>query len=278
MRQNRARQLYLAAAMLAVCFSHQASALIINDNYEGASSVKSNGTSYGDVIGSTNDFQINYIDASFDKNTNILSVSIDTTFGGKGDNGLFSSYTNTGLAGSRGIGYGDLFLSNAWMPYNGIGGAPYAQDDYSNGTIWSYGFSLDDRWGSEDVSRVGTLYSLKSNNNGIDTYLSDDFLSSSTFTYRNGQEVAVNTDTGNVTAINNGKWITSAGKINFEIDLTGTSLLNSSEIAFHWGMTCGNDVIEGRLNTQKVPEPTALGLILLGLSGIWISRRKKHRS
>ncbi len=275
MRQNQARQLYLAAAMLAVCFSQQASALIINDNYEGASSVKSNGTSYGDVIGSTNDFQINYIDASFDRNTNILSVSIDTTFGGKGDNGLFSSYTNTDLAGSRGIGYGDLFLSNSWTPYNGSGGAPYAQDDYSNGTVWSYGFSLDDRWATEDISRVGTLYSLDSGDNSADTYLSDDFLSSSTYTYRNGQEVAVNTDTGKVTAINNGKWITTAGKINFEIDLTGTSLLNGSEIAFHWGMTCGNDVIESRLDTRTVPEPEVLGLMLLGLISIWISRRKQ---
>ena len=256
-------KLCLAVAIAGMCFSQQTSATIINDNYEGASSVKSNGTSYGDVIGSTSDFQINYMDVSI--SGNILTVSIDTTFGGKGDNGLFSGSTYSG----KGIGYGDLFLSSAWKPFGSDIGI-YAGDDNSNGTVWTYGFSLDDRYGVENVEHQGTLYSLNSGNNNANASLSDDFLSTSDFYYRNGQEIAV--DTGSdVTKAGKGTWDTTVNKVNFEIDLTGTALAGSKTIALHWGMTCGNDTIEGE---YSVPEPAILGLLALGLIGIGVSKRK----
>lgn len=270
-------KLCLAVAFAGICFSQQSSATIINDNYEGASSVKSNGTSYGDVIGSVNNFQINYMDVSI--SGNILSVSIDTTFGGKGDNGLFSGATYSG----NGIGYGDLFLSSAWTPFGSDTGI-YAGDDNTNGTVWSYGFSLDNRWGADDAIHNGTLYSLNSHNdplianpNNADALLSDDFLSTSDFYYRNGQEIAVDTVNGDVTSINSGTWNSTlglngaAGKVNFEIDLSGTALAGSKTIALHWGMSCGNDTIEGE---YSVPEPAILGLLALGLIGIGISKRK----
>ena len=59
--------------------------------------------------------------------------------------------------------------------------------------------------------------------------------------------------------------------IRFEIDLSDTGLANSSNLALHWGMTCGNDTIEGE---YSVPEPAILGLLTLGLIGIGISKRK----
>jgi hypothetical protein len=72
---------------------------------------------------------------------NMLSVSLLTTFAGKGDNHLFDSLTN-----GAGIGYGDLFLSISWTPY---GTAPYSGDDVYTGTAWTYwlcaGRSLDGR-------------------------------------------------------------------------------------------------------------------------------------
>lgn len=260
--KSHTMKLCIAVAIAGMCFSQQASATIINDNYEGASSVKSNGTSYGDVIGSTSDFQINYMDVSI--SGNILTVSIDTTFGGKGDDGLFS-----GSTGGNGIGYGDLFLSSAWTPFGSDIGI-YAGDDNSNGTVWTYGFSLDDRYGVENVEHNGTLYSLNSGDNNANASLSDDFLSTNDFYYRNGQEIAV--DTGSdVTKVGEGTWNTTVNKVNFEIDLTGTALAGSKTIALHWGMTCANDTIEGE---YSVPEPAILGLLTLGLIGIGVSKRK----
>ena len=78
--------------------------------------------------------------------------------------------------------------------------------------------------------------------------------------------------------LQNGSWNVVAdtdstvGKINFMIDLTGTSLAQSDTIALHWGMTCGNDTIEGE---YAVPEPAILGLLALGLIGVGVSQRRK---
>ena len=200
----------------------------------------------------------------------MLSVSINTGFAGKGNNHMFDSLTN-----NQGIGYGDIFLSSSWIPF---GTAPYANDDNTHGTVWTYGFSLNDRWMDETLNGgagTGTLYSLNSDNNNADALLSQDFLSGGTF--RNGQEIAVDTANGNVTAIaGNSSWSISAGKVNFLIDLTGTSLLNSSSVAMHWGMTCGNDTIEGQLlgTPRRLPEPAVISLLLAGLAGIGLARRK----
>jgi hypothetical protein len=209
----------------------------------------------------------------------VLSVSILTTFAGKGDNGLFSGYT----AGGTGIGYGDLFLSSNWNPYGA--GPDYVNDNSSNGTIWNYGFSLDDRWMSEgatgQVDGTGTLYSLDSGDNS-DIKLAEDFMTGAT--YRNGQEVAVNRN-GNVTDVddllpsgvaNISSWSIDAtsSRVNFFIDLNGTNLLLGDEIALHWGFTCANDVIEG---AYEVPEPGMFGLIGIGLLGMVLPGRSRRK-
>jgi len=234
---------------------------IIMDNYIGA-----NDHGLGDVIGSTGNFQINSMNVEI--NGTILTVSIDTTFAGKGDSGLFSGLTN----GSKGIGYGDLFLSSSWTP---VGSPNYEADEASNGTVWSYGFSLDDRWMNEDEDGTGTLYSLGAGNNYTDIKMSDDFLNSGTF--RNGQEVAVDRDSDFTTALDNaGSWDVTANTVDFEIDLAGTGLLAGSELALRWEFTCANDVIEGAVDVSAVPVPAAAWLFGSGLIGlIGIARRKQ---
>ncbi len=263
MKYNKLTTL-VAAGSLALAMAQTAQALpsayTIADNYIGADN---NG--WGDVVGSTNNFQIRGMDVSL--SGSILSVSIDTTFAGKGDDGLFAAYTNTAAGQGKGIGYGDLFLSSNWTPY-GSASDGYINDDASNGTQWTYGFSLDDRWMSESDTGTGVLYALAGDNS--DVLLSDDFLSGATF--RNGQAVAV--DTTQATAVSTGSWnIDKLNQlVNFQIDLSGTGLDMGSEIALRWEFTCANDVIEG---SYSVPEPGVALLMGIGLIGIAAARRKQ---
>ena len=118
---------------------------------------------YGDVIGNSDWFDISGAEVSLVGNT--LTVDIYTAFAGRGDNGDFSSYTESG----NGIGYGDLFLTTTWSPY---GSEPYLNDNHSTGTTWTYAVGLgDDRWSSTGGS--ATLYSLTGGNNSADALLSE---------------------------------------------------------------------------------------------------------
>jgi hypothetical protein len=235
----------------------------ITDSYIGADN-----HGYGDVIGNTSNFQINSLDAYIAGS--VLHVSIDTMFAGKGDEGLFSGFSADG----NGIGYGDLFLSSAWTPY-GDAGSHYVNDDASNGTVWTYGYSLDNRYMSESDTGSGTLYSLDSSDNHTDLLMSDDFLSSGIF--RNGQEVAVDRD-ANVTALsNNADWWLDGNTVNFEIDLANTALLSGSELALRWEFTCANDVIEGAIAVPQVPVPPAVWLFSSGLIGLTAVARRRNR-
>lgn len=236
--------------------SAMATPTTIPDNYVGADN-----HSLGDVIGNKDLFDI--FDATVELNGNMLSIDIHTNFANNGL-GTFTGYTTS----ENGIGYGDLFLSSSWDPY---GSAPYEGDNSLNGTTWSYGFALDNRWwDGVDIAKGGSgkLYSLSSGN----ILLSDDFMTGAT--YRNGQEVAV--DTNDLTPGNTGSWsIDSTNNIvSFLVDISGTDLLIGDEIAFHWGMTCANDVIEG---SAPVPEPATMLLFGSGLIGLAMIGRKKFR-
>lgn len=252
-------------AILALVVAQTASATIINDDYWGG-----NDHGRGDVIGKKAWFEIKSMDVELTGNS--LSVTVNTNFAGRGDDGLYSGGRMPDLTMGKGIGYGDLFLSSAWTPNTD---APhYASDNSSNGTEWSYAFSLgEQRWATEGGS--GSLYSLVADGTDSDTLLSEDFLNRGIF--RNGQEIAVITE--DKEAISSGSWSIlddtndTVGKINFLIDISGTRLAGSSTIALHWGMTCGNDTIEGE---YSVPEPAILGLLALGLIGIGVSQRKRY--
>lgn len=247
------------AVLALLVSSASAQATIIADNYIGGDDHNK-----GDVIGNVNDFQINSMDVSV--SGTILSVSIDTTFAGKA--GTIAPGQTSGL----GIGYGDLFLSSQWTP-NGTAADQYINDNAATGTVWTYGFSLDDRFRTGLGMGAGTLYSLNSGNNDADALLSEDFLTSGLF--RDGQEVAVDTASLGVQALNNaGSWNVTANSIDFTIDLANTGLLGNGEIALHWGFTCQNDVIEGAA-VSAVPIPSAVWLFATGLIGlVGVSRRK----
>jgi hypothetical protein len=238
-------------AFLACVATQCAVAGPIIDSYWGADS-----HGYGDVIG---DSSFDISGASIDRFGNMLSVTIATSFAGH------AGVDNWAAAG--GIGYGDVFLAPAWTPYGTD--ASHANDNAANGTHWTFGFSLNDRW--SNTGGTFKLYKLSGADNAATIVDSDAMMScqiGSQCYYRNGQAAAVAaasaavTDTGLV-----GNWsVTPGQELHFAIDVGATELANYSTMALHWGETCQNDVIEG---TTEVPSPGSLPLLAIGLTALF---------
>lgn len=265
----------LALSTLCAASAYALPTVTIDDTYQG-----SDDHGWGDRIGNhktnntTDDLLGGYTfeihNMMVNLTGNILTVQVNTNYAGH--------------AGLYGTGYGDLFLSTVWTPF---GVAPYPNDDNSTGTKWTYGFSLDgdtynssndivknssDRF-SNNTGGNGKLYRL-SGSNDDNAILSDNITGG---TFRNGQEVVIDRTSNTVQDTGTtGTWEISDDDANdyikFTIDLTGTALIGSSEIALHWGMTCGNDTIEG---AYAVPEPGILAILMSGLAGIAVVRRRE---
>ena len=149
--------------------------------------------------------------------------------------------------------------------------------------LWTYGLAFDnnaDRFNSGTTDGTATLYSLNSGDNTIDALLSEDFMDPlfSTGNYRNGQEVAVNM-AGNVTSGTAGTWsVVDGSTVSFSIDLTGTALEDTA-VAFHWTMSCGNDVIEDAIGPpSEIPVPASIWLMGSGLLGLVSFARRRKRA
>jgi hypothetical protein len=234
--------------------------------------IGADGGSHGDVVGLESKFDIYSMDITQDGSS--FDFTVNTAFAGEA--GIYPGLTN----GNTGIGYGDLFLANEWAPI-GADGSGYVNDDASNGTDWTWGLVLSDRFGNG-----GDVYLARLPGNNSETaLLSDSFMDVQTSQYRNGQEVAVDmsdgaAEAGLVYAFGNvGTWGVGANQLNINVDLGQTDLLDGDTLAFHWGMTCANDVIEGEVElTKKVPEPGTIGLIALALAGMLFMRRRSNKA
>jgi hypothetical protein len=223
---------------------------------------------YGDVIGgSTYDIQ----GATITRVGNVLTISIATSFAGHA--GMDANLT------PGGIGYGDLFLAQTWKPFGAD--ANHVKDNDNNGTLWSYGFALDNRYSNTGGSFK--VYALNGKNNDANVLDSEKFMKctlGSSCYYRDGQATAVNTQ-NNPNVANtgmSGSWSVTANKeLKFTITLASSSdLLKYSSLAMHWGETCQNDVIEGQVSL--VPVPGALPLTGLGLMMLGLARRRRGRT
>jgi hypothetical protein len=218
----------------------------------------------GDVIGaSTYDIQ----GATITRIGSVLTIAISTSFAGHA--GMDSNI----VAG--GIGYGDVFLGDTWNPYGKD--ANHASDNASNGTIWDYGFSLDNRF--SNTGGTFKLYSLNGSTNASNILNSGSFIKCATGVnceYRNGQATAVNTGSSTVQYTGlTGSWsVAKDSSLTFKLDLGKSNLLNFDNFAMHWGETCQNDVIEGY--TRAVPLPGSLPLTALGIVALIAIRRRRQ--
>jgi hypothetical protein len=219
---------------------------------------------YGDVIGnSTYDIQ----GATIARVGSVLTVTIATNFAGHAG-------ADPGQA-AGGIGYGDVFLANAWNPFGTD--ANHINDNAANGTRWSYGLSLDNRW--SNTGGGFKLYQLNGATNAVNIRNSESFMScriGSECYYRDGQATAVKTDSGTVRDTGlAGTWsVTANQELRFTINAATTDLINFSSFAMHWGETCQNDVVEGVV--RMVPVPGSVPLVALGLGAMLALRR--HRA
>jgi hypothetical protein len=248
--------LLLAASSLLTMQS--ASAGSIADNYVGGDS-----HGLGDVIGGSVYDISGAVITRFDK---VLTITIGTSFAGHAGADASTVY--------GGIGYGDLFLSQFWNPA-GTAANGYLADNSTNGTKWTYGFALDNRY--SNTGGTFKLMKLNGTTNAADILDSNEVMKCRvSCVYRNGQETMVDLASKTVANTNlTGNWSVLADKsIQFTINVGSSELLNFTSFAMHWGETCQNDVIEGVV--AMVPTPGTLPLMGLGvLAMMGMMRRKK---
>ncbi len=271
------KKIIQASLLLSGLFPPLAHSYLISDLGSDATAYwGGNSHGYGDVIGGST-YNINGADVTLVNG--MLDIKIWTNFAGHAGEDAW--------AGPNGIGYGDVFLAPSWNPFGND--AHHVNDEASNGTHWTYGISLDDRW--SNTGGTFKLYELNGAANSDNVLFANDFLTcglGSQCYYRDGQATAVDTASASVVYTGvTGNWsVTPGSMLEFTLNMSGTAFASYADMALHWGETCQNDVIEGLSMialpesadiVATVPEPSTHALLGLGLISFGAASRHKKR-
>lgn len=202
--------------------------------------------------------------------------------------------------------YGDLFMSTTGWDPTGSAVDGYQQDNaFNTGTQWDYVYNLDDvrsNRGSFVDENGGTLAALAAYDlnateqvcvrwrHGRCQRSETRFTDRDNFEYgderrERGAEHLYKVDDPAAVDFSQGltrgsvEANTGGNFLEFVFDVSGTDLATAEQIAFHWTMSCANDVIQGVADfakTTTTPEPAALGLLLLGLGGMGVMRHRRR--
>jgi hypothetical protein len=239
------RPMTMAAIMLAgwagmVTADAQSAPIVILDTYIGGTPTHSYYTGQ-DIIGSAELFDISRMEVSF---LPAETMTID----------IYSRYLNN--IGAYWTQLGDLFLST---------------DGYQGeGEQWEYALKLDNHLPTTTSGTI-SLYGVQTANIVMSS-------APSGYIYRKGQEVQYGP--AGQTSLATGSWtLNNIGGTDTDDYLRFTLAYdfgNVSTYGLHWGMTCGNDVIEG---AAPVPEPSAMllfGVGMIGLGGVLRRKLNNH--
>jgi hypothetical protein len=252
-------------ALTPVC----AGAYTIADNYYGGT--PTHGWAPMDVIGDYNYYDILGMDVTVTEN--IMTVKIYSSFFDKLDTKeILDEKTNMG----------DLFISTSGWDPAGTEANHYQTDTMlTPGTKWDYVVALDHhgQTSGDGLAANGTasLYEISdgsivaSNLNG---------LNANSWIYRKDQMYRFTPDSG---AITSGNWAiedisgTIYDRLTLTFDISDLQENRTSpNWAFHWAMSCGNDVIEGEAPIPN-PEPSTFLLMGLGIVGVAYLRRRRKQ-
>jgi len=232
--QSMSAAALLAAGLCMAATSAQAAPIVIQDTYIGGSP---NDPAYNnkDIIGNASQFEVSKMEVSF-KSADTMIVDVYSQY-----------FNNIGVYYTR---LGDLFLSTTG--YQG------------DGEVWEYALKLDNYLpSSTTTSGVISLYSVLATNIQY-SFAPDNYI------YRVGQEVQYK-GIGQ-TALATGSWELNkiGGTTDTDDYLRFTIAYDFGDIdtyGLHWGMTCGNDVIEGAATVPEPPTMLLFGIGLIGLGG-----------
>jgi len=277
------KTLLIAAGLMTVTsFSATAMDITIEDNLTGG------GFSY---IGKAKDAQHGQgIDVIGGDAYEIYSMVISRT-----DAGIMTVTIDTNFVDyntQQNINFGDLFMSTTgWNPTGNAADGYQDDNAYTTGTTWDYVYDLN---GARNMKGDGSANYTETNTTSarlreLAAYDMSNPADADNFKYGTGRRtidsgdhlyLAKNDAFGNTVNAGGQHDVSininpSQSYLQFVFDVSGTALHTADQIAFHWAMSCANDIIEGEANFN-VPEPAALGLLILGLTGVAFTRRRRQ--